>query len=111
MIENDEQMLIRFFEENRLEIEDNGFTERVVRQLPTRAVKLNRIWTLICWVVGISFFFIMDGVGQLQRVVLQLIHAVAGMFASVDLSIYSFILVIILIFTMISVKMYQIAME
>ena len=29
MIESDEQMLIRFFDENRHEIADNGFTERV----------------------------------------------------------------------------------
>ena len=111
MIENDEQMLIRFFEENRQEIEDNGFTEQVVRQLPARAVKLSRIWTMICWVAGIALFYFIDGVGQIQRGVLLIIHDVASMFASVDFSIYSIIMIILLIFTMISVKMYQIAIE
>ena len=32
MTESDEQMLIRFFDENRQEIADNGFTARVSRQ-------------------------------------------------------------------------------
>lgn len=111
MIENDEQMLIRFFEENRQEIEDDGFTQRVVRQLPSRAVRISQVWSWICWLLGIALFFMMDGVGQLYRVAILFFHDVINMFSSVNLSIYSMMIILALIFTMISVKMYQIAME
>ena len=111
MIESDEQMLVRFFEENRQEIEDNGFTERVAKQLPSRTVKLNRIWSVICWVVGIAFFYFMDGLGQLRNVGNLLFNDVHGMFASVHLPMYSIVAILVLIFTMITVKMYNLAME
>lgn len=111
MTESDEQMLVRFFEENRQEIADNGFTERVAKQLPSRNVKLNRIWTVICWIVGIAFFYFMDGWGQLRNVGILLLNDVLGMFNSVHLPMYSIIAILVLIFTMISVKMYNLAIE
>ena len=111
MTENDEQMLIRFFEENKLEIADDGFTGRVARQLPSKVGKLNRIWSVICWVFGIALFFMMDGIGQMYRVAILLFYDVVNMFASVNLSICSVVMLFVLLCTMISVKMYQMAVE
>lgn len=111
MTENDEQMLIRFFEENKLEIADDGFTGRVARQLPSKVGKLNRIWSAICWVLGIALFFMMDGIGQMYQVAILLFYDVVNMFASVNLSICSVVMLFVLLCTMISVKMYQIAVE
>lgn len=111
MTESDEQMLVRFFEENRQDFADNGFTERVAKQLPSRTMKINRIWTVICWIVGIAFFYFMDGLGQLRNVGILLLNDVLGMFASIHLPTYSIVAILVLIFTMISVKMYNLAME
>ena len=36
MMENDDKLLVAFFDENRQEIPDNGFTRREMRQLPER---------------------------------------------------------------------------
>ncbi len=51
--ENDDLLVRSFFADNRIDIADDGFTERVMRGLPSRAVRLNRIWTVICGLAGI----------------------------------------------------------
>ena len=38
MMENDDKLLVAFFDENRQEIPDNGFTRRVMRHLPDRTI-------------------------------------------------------------------------
>lgn len=48
---DDEKLIRRFFNENPVRIENDGFTHRVMRRLPDRAVRLNRIWTAFCAVV------------------------------------------------------------
>ena len=57
MMENDDQLLAQFFAEQVHEIEDNGFTERVLRQLPARSARLNRIWTAICVAIGLLMLY------------------------------------------------------
>ena len=69
MMENkkltDDELVMMFFEENRVELPDDGFSKRVMKQLPTRSVRLNRIWTAACWLVGIVAFFLCNGWKQL----------------------------------------------
>lgn len=67
MIENDDERLIaRFFQENKKEIPDDGFTRRVMRRLPTRTRRLSRLWTLLCSVAGVVFFLLTDGIDSLR---------------------------------------------
>lgn len=57
MTDNRDDVLVRrFFEENRMEMPDNGFSRRVMRRLPDRAVRINRIWTAACFAAGILLF-------------------------------------------------------
>lgn len=57
MTDNKDDILVRrFFDENRVEVSDNGFSRRVMRRLPDRAVRIDRIWTAICVVAGILLF-------------------------------------------------------
>lgn len=51
--ENDDLLVRSFFAANTPEIADDGFTERVMRRLPSPAMRLNRIWTVICGLAGI----------------------------------------------------------
>ena len=51
------------------QIEDNGFTERVMQNLPTHTVtvrRLSRLWSLFCILVGIGLFFAFGGWQVLQ---------------------------------------------
>ena len=53
MTARDEELVKHFFEEHQVDIADDGFTSRVMNQLPERTQWLNRIWTVICLTFGI----------------------------------------------------------
>ena len=66
MMDNDERLLQQFFSEAaHQQVEDNGFTERVMRQLPARqrdSIKwFNRLWTLFCITVFAVLFIVFRG--------------------------------------------------
>lgn len=62
MTDNRDDILIKkFFEENITEIEDNGFSRRVMHRLPGRASRTSRIWTALCAMAGIAVFIIFRG--------------------------------------------------
>lgn len=66
MIEDNNRMLEQFFSEAaQQQIADNGFTERVMAQLPSRINWLTRLWTLFCLIVFGVWFVAFDGAGQL----------------------------------------------
>lgn len=54
MTEDRDELLVRkFFEENKVELADDGFSQRVMRRLPDRTRRLSRIWTAVCTLAGI----------------------------------------------------------
>lgn len=62
MTERDDFLIQAFFQEHRQEIADNGFSERVIRNLPKRnIIWWNRLWTLLCGIVAIILFWMLDG--------------------------------------------------
>lgn len=48
---DNEKLIQRFFNENRVRIESDDFTRSVMHRLPDRAVRLNRLWTAFCAVL------------------------------------------------------------
>lgn len=50
--DRDELLVRKFFDENKIELPDDGFSRRVMRRLPDRARRLNRIWTAVCLLLG-----------------------------------------------------------
>ena len=50
--DRDELLVRRFFDENKIELPDDGFSCRVMRRLPDRARRLNRRWTAVCLLLG-----------------------------------------------------------
>ena len=81
---SDDELVAMFFEENRQEIEDNGFSGQVMHSLPSQSIWLRRAWTLLCWVVGIAFFFFADGIGLLKRVLFNATGNFIGFLSSID---------------------------
>ena len=59
-IDND-KLLKDFFAENKREIADNGFSRRVMHQLPDRSNRLARLWTLFVMTVGAVLFITLGG--------------------------------------------------
>jgi hypothetical protein len=72
MTDKDNIMIEEFFKQAaQQQIEDNGFTERVMMNLPEMKVnkvrRLSRLWTWFCVIVGVGLFFAFGGM-QLMRV-------------------------------------------
>ena len=66
MTENEDKKIISLFEEYaRKEIPDDGFSRRVMSELPSSDYVykqcLNRIWAIVCTAAGIALFFFSDG--------------------------------------------------
>ena len=71
MTDKENMMIEDFFKQAaQQQIEDNGFTERVMKNLPDRkldvARRLSQLWTLFCLVVAGVLFFA-DGDGSYRR--------------------------------------------
>ena len=56
MMENDDKLLVAFFDENRQEIPDNGFTRRVMRHLPDRTRRISQLWVTFCFTLALVLF-------------------------------------------------------
>ena len=91
---SDDELVAMFFEENRQEIEDNGFSGQVMHSLPSQSIWLRRAWTLVCWVVGIAFFFFADGIGQLKLVLFNATGNFMGFLSSIDFHSWSPLMVL-----------------
>ena len=66
MTDKDNIMIEEFFKQAaQQQIEDNGFTERVMMNLPETSAErvrcLSRLWTVFCGVVGVVLFFVFGG--------------------------------------------------
>lgn len=62
---DDDILLKQFFNENRQEIADNGFTQRVMKRLPGRANRLANMLTAVGVILAVILFFVLDGLGAI----------------------------------------------
>ena len=64
------------------QIEDNGFTERVMHNLPETKTdtvrRLSRLWSLFCILVGVGLFFAFNGWQVLQGLFYGGLHMLLG---------------------------------
>ena len=66
MTEDRDELLVRkFFEENKVELADDGFSQRVMRRLPDRTRRLSRIWAAVCTLAGILMCVVFNWVDVL----------------------------------------------
>ena len=85
MTDKDNILVEDFFKEvARQQIEDNGFTERVMEQVSNRTAdrsyRLCRIWTWCCLIVGALAFWLFDGAGALMQSLRTLLSTVVTAF-------------------------------
>ena len=71
MTDNNQFLEDLFKQAAQQQIEDNGFTERVMQNLPEAKTdvvrKLSRLWSLFCILVGVGLFFAFGGWQLLQN--------------------------------------------
>lgn len=70
--DRDELLVRKFFDENKFDVPDEGFSRRVMRRLPDRARRLNRVWTAVCAVVGVLLFVMFDWAGGIRSCVIDI---------------------------------------
>ena len=77
MMENKEndKLLEQFLAPGRQEIEDNGFTRRVMRCLPDRRLQLARRWSFCCSIAALALFFALDGVTLLLNALKEIFYS------------------------------------
>ena len=85
MTDRDDIMLENFFKQAaQQQIEDNGFTERVMQSLPERKLltvhRLSQLWTLFCVVVGVALFFAFGGLQMLRSLFVGGLRMMLGWF-------------------------------
>ena len=83
MTDKDNIMIEEFFKQAaQQQIEDNGFTERVMENLPDMHLatvrRLSRLWTAFCVVIGVVLFFVFGGWEVLQSLFFGGLHMLVG---------------------------------
>ena len=88
MIDDNEQLLRQFFSEaSQQQIADEGFSERVMRKLPSRINWFNRLWTAFCILVFVVLFIVFDGMSQLAVQLEVMIRTMSAQSFSINLLI------------------------
>jgi len=73
-MEDNERLIEQFLKQNRQEIADDGFTERVMRGLPERKPQydwLPTIWNAVMMTLALVLFIAIGGVGMVKDALYQ----------------------------------------
>ena len=113
MTDKEKIMLEDFFKQAaQQQIEDRGFTERVMQNLPERRVeqvrRLSRLWTTFCGVVGVAMFFLLGGWQVVQGWFLAAVRMTIGWLEifmvtapTTEISINPWVVLLVLVFVII----------
>lgn len=92
--DRDELLVRKFFEDNAVEVPDDGFTRRVMRRLPDRERRLSRIWAAVCAVAGVLMLLKFNWLGVLASYIGSLVKGIG--LPSDDIGSYALALVSVL---------------
>ena len=79
MTDKDNLLIEDFFKQAaQQQIEDNGFTKRVMESLPEsqqeKAHRLSLLWTVFCVVLSVVLFFVFGGWEALKAGIMMVLH-------------------------------------
>ena len=63
---DDEKLLQAFFADCRMDIPDDGFSDRVMAALPSANRRMEHLWTAVCVAIGIIAAVVCQGWQQIQ---------------------------------------------
>ena len=111
MTERDDEMLMRFFEEHKQELLEEGFSARVMQKLPCEAIRTyNRLWTLFCCVAGLALVFFTRGWEQVAHAGRNVGSQLYETLLSVNLSGFSPLVVFVAVMTFLGVTVYNLSL-
>lgn len=73
-MEDNDRLIEQFMKQSRQEIADDGFTERVMRELPDRQAQydwLPWVWNAVMIVISLLLFFAFGGAGLVKDALYQ----------------------------------------
>lgn len=73
MMENDDKRIKDFLLAGKQEIEDNGFSRRVLRHLPQRAKQLSDMLNVACTLICCTLFYMFNGVEITWRIISDIV--------------------------------------
>lgn len=76
MTDKDDVLLRKFFTEQKQTIADDGFSRKVMRRLPSKAIRYSRIWSTICIVAILLVFVTCHGFKQILNILDALVRTV-----------------------------------
>nr|WP_320059690.1 DUF5056 domain-containing protein [uncultured Bacteroides sp.] len=78
MMETNDKLLKQFFNEQKQEIEDNGFSRRVMRSLPSYSKHLSNLWVSFCTTIALVLFITLNGLqaiaGALREIFISIVQ-------------------------------------
>lgn len=102
MENNDDILLMKFFDGQRQDIADDGFSQKVMQRIPQQSARPYIIWQLICTVAGIVVFFLAGGIDTLRTALVNSVVNMAAYVLSVDLSAVSPLMIYAMLFAICS---------
>lgn len=95
----DEDLLIRFMNENKHDIADNGFSRRIMRNLPCRHNRFIRMCNVLCAIIGVFLFITFDGFQAIIELLRNMfVRIVQNGVVNIDWKVLAILCVITLIF-------------
>ena len=85
------QDLRKAFETHRVDVPDEGFSERVIRQLPERKSMLPQIVMVVFTMAGLALTFAIQGVMPLIEQINSLIYSISNLQAPSPGSVIAYI--------------------
>jgi len=82
-----DEVLRKIFAEHKVDIPDNGFSERVLRQLPERKSILPQIVMVVFILIGLALMFALNGITSLLDPITGLITSVSRLQAPAPSSV------------------------
>jgi len=89
-----EKDLKEIFKAHRIDIRDEGFSERIIRKLPERRNVLPHIIMVAFIIIGLSFCFIIQGITPIIEQVNSLITSINNLQAPSPSSVITYIVLL-----------------
>lgn len=107
-MKSDDELLAQFFGASKPEIEDQGFSDRVMRSIPRRAVRRNQLWTTVCFAAAMAVFLLFDGIDELRVLASNIAGNIAGYLTSFAFNGHLLIHLILAVVVLFTVAIYNI---
>ena len=92
MMENNDKLIKNFMLAYKHEIEDNGFSRRVIRRLPQQAKWLSDILSVTCAIICCALFYIFNGFEILCQTISDIVAASQTYYLMSDTNFQSLII-------------------